>query len=80
MYGQLGGVCARYQRVKGGILKTVHRIWEVGMAGSPVIGSRRGVFSTLLRQPGLRVSTSGILATKHERKMLASTCLYSLYA
>ena len=41
-----------------------------------------GAFSTLLRQSGLRVraSTGGVLATKSERKMLASTCLYSLYA
>jgi len=36
-------------------------------------------FSTLLRRPGLRASTDGVLATKSERKMLASTCLYSLY-
>jgi len=40
----------------------------------------REVFSTLLRQPGLRASTGGVLATKSEGKMLASTCLYSLYA
>ena len=39
-----------------------------------------GAFSTLLRRPGLRVSSDGVLATKSERKMLASTCLYSLYA
>ena len=39
-----------------------------------------GGFSTLLRQSGLRPSTGGVLATKTERKMLASTCLYSLYA
>jgi len=50
------------------------------VVGSPVIGRRRGAFSTLLLQSGLRASTGGILATKHERKMLASTCLYSLYA
>jgi len=35
---------------------------------------------TLLRLSGLRASTGGVLATKSERKMLASTCLYSLYA
>ena len=40
----------------------------------------RGAFSTLLRRPGLRASSEGILATKSERKMLAGTCLYSLYA
>jgi len=39
-----------------------------------------GAFSTLLRQSGLRASTGGVLATKCEHKMLASTCLYSLYA
>jgi len=50
------------------------------VAGSPVIGRRRGAFSTLLRQSGLRASIGGVLATKSERKMLASTCLYSLYA
>ena len=50
------------------------------MAASPVIGRRRGAFSTLLRRPGLRASSDGVLATKSERKMLASTCLYSLYA
>jgi len=33
----------------------------VGVAGSPVIGRRRGAFSTLLRQPGLRASNGGIL-------------------
>ena len=50
-------------------------------------GSRRagdrpptGAFSTLMRQSGLRASTGGVLATKSERKMLASTCLYSLCA
>jgi len=50
------------------------------VAGSPVIGRRRGAFSTLLRRPGLRASSDGVLATKSEGKMLASTCLYSLYA
>ena len=39
-----------------------------------------GAFSALLRWPGLRASTGGVLATQRERKMLASTCLYSLYA
>jgi len=39
-----------------------------------------GAFSTLLRQSGLRASSGGVLATKSERKMLASTCLHSLYA
>ena len=58
----------------------MHRIWEVGVAGSPVIGRRRGAFSTLLRWPGLWASSDGVLATKSERKILGSTCLYSLYA
>jgi len=52
----------------------------VGVAGSPVIGRRRGAFSTLLRRPGLRASSDGVLATKSERKLLARTWLYSLYA
>jgi len=66
--------------VTGGVLKIARRIWKVGVAGSPVIGRRRGAFSTLLRQSTLRASTGGVLATKSERKMLASTCLYSLCA
>jgi len=37
-------------------------------------------FSTLLRRPGLWASNGGVLATQRERKMLASACLYSLYA
>ena len=56
------------------------RIREAGAAGPPATGRQRGAFSTLLRQSGLRPSTCGVLATKSERKMLASTCLYSLYA
>jgi len=35
-----------------------------------------GAFSTLLRRPGLRASSDGVLATNSERKMLAK----SLYA
>ena len=64
----------------GGVLKIARRIWKVGVVGSPVIGRRRGAFSTLLRRPGLRASSDSVLATKSERKMLARTCLYSLYA
>jgi len=67
-------------RVTAGVLKIARRICEVGVAGLPLIGRQRGAFSTLLRQSGLRASTGGVLATKSERKMLASTCLYSLYA
>ena len=58
---------------------------------APYMGSGRGwlagdwpstgAFSTLLmRRPGLRASSDGVLATNSERKMLASTCLYSLNA
>jgi len=60
--------------------KTARRIREAGATGPPATGRRRGAFSTLLQQSGLRASTGGVLATKSERKMLASTCLYSLYA
>jgi len=35
-------------RVTGGVLKIARRIWEVGVADSPVIGRRQGAFSTLL--------------------------------
>jgi len=68
-------------QVTGAVHKIVRCIWEVGVAGSPVIGRRRGgAFSTLLRRSGLRASSDGVLATKSERKMLASTSLYSLHA
>jgi len=43
------------------------------VVGLPVIGRRWGAFSALLRRPGLRASSDGVLATKGERKMLAST-------
>ena len=33
-----------------------------------------------MRRPGLGASSDGVLATKSERRMLASTSLYSLYA
>jgi len=62
----LGGVCARCWLVTGGrrgLLRIARRIWEVGMAGWPATGRRRGAFSTLLRRPGLRASTGGVLAT-----------------
>jgi len=62
------------------VLKIARCRWEVGVAGSPVIGRRRGALLTLLRRPGLWASSDGVLATKSERKMLASTCSYSLYA
>jgi len=64
----LGGVCMRCWpvsdwRVTGGIHKIVRPIWEVGVAGWLMTGRRRGAFSTLLRWPGLRASTGGVLAT-----------------
>jgi len=68
------------QLVTWGARKTARLIREAGAAGPPATGRRRGAFSTLLRQSGLRASTGGVPATKSERKMLASTCLYSLYA
>jgi len=37
-----------------------------------------GEFSTLLRQPGLRACTGGVLATKSERKMLVALCLVDI--
>jgi len=54
---------ARDWRVTGGVLKIARRIWEVGMAVSPVTSRRRGAFSTLLRRPGMWASTGGVLAT-----------------
>jgi len=69
-------VAAGDRRATGGAPKTARRIREAGTAGPPPTGA----FSTLLRQSGLRASTGGVLATQSERKMLASTCLYSLYA
>ena len=73
-------VAGRRPAGDGGAPKTARRIRKAGAAGPPATGRRRGAFSTLLRQSGLRASTGGVLATKNERKMLASTCLYSLYA
>jgi len=61
--------------VTEGVLKIARRIWEVGVAGSPVIGRRRGAFSTLLRRPGLRASSDGALAAKHESKNVSEYTL-----
>jgi len=74
--GWAGSARAGGWRATGGAPKTVRRIREVGAAGPPPTGA----FSTLLQQSGLRASTGGVLATKSERNMLVSTCLYSLYA
>jgi len=49
--------------VTGGVLRIARRIWEMGVAGWPVTGRRRGAFSTLPRRPGLRASNGGVLAT-----------------
>ena len=73
-------VAGRRPAGDGGTPKTARRIREAGAAGPPATGRRRGAFSTLLRKSGMRASTSGVLATKSEHKMLASTRLYSLYA
>ena len=51
------------RRVTGGATKTERRIRQAGAAGPPSTGRRRGAFSTLLRRPGLRASTGGVLAT-----------------
>ena len=75
--GWAGSACAVGRRPAGDRRpKTARSIREVGAAGRPATGT----FSTLLRQSGLQASTGGVLATKSEHKMLASTCLYSLYA
>jgi len=44
------------RRVTGAFSKIVRRIWEAGVAGWPVTGRRRGAFSTLQRQPGLKIA------------------------
>jgi len=63
----LGGFCALLAgdwRLTGAVLKIARRIWEVGVAGWPAGDwPWTGAFSTLLRRPGLRASTGGILAT-----------------
>jgi len=76
--GWAGSARAAGRRPPGNRGRTQNRAphTEAGAAGPPPTGA----FSTLLRQSGLRTFTGGVLATKSERKMLASTCLYSLYA
>jgi len=51
------------RRVTGGVPKIARGIWQVGVAGWPVTGRRRGTFSTLLRRCGMRASNGGVLAT-----------------
>jgi len=63
----LGGVCALLAgdwRVTGAFskLRAVYGKWS-WLAAWPVTGRRREAFSTLLRRPGLRASTDGVLAT-----------------
>jgi len=79
----MGGVCASRRTATAGRRvapqnRALHT--ESGRGWRPAAGRRRGAFSTLLRQTGLRASTGGVLATKSERKMLASTFSYSPYA
>jgi len=59
----------------GGVLKIACRIWEVGVAGSPVIGRRPGGVLKITAADGLRASSDGVLATKS-----VCTRLYSLIA
>jgi len=76
-------VCARRRPATGGRRgRPQKRAPHTGSGRGRPAGDRppTGAFSTLLRQSGLRASTGGVLATKSERKMLASTCLYPLYA
>jgi len=66
--------------VGGGVLKIALHIWEVGVAGTPVIGRRQGVvlnITAAVWSAGFHWWRSG---NKSERKMLASICLCSLYA
>jgi len=64
--------------VTGDILKIAGHVWQVGVAGSPVIGRRRGAFSTLLRQSGLRASTGGVLATKRTQNVSEYMLVFAL--
>jgi len=47
--GVLRALLAGDWRVTGSIVKIARYIWEVGAAGWPVTGRRRGAFSTLLQ-------------------------------
>ena len=63
-------------RVTGGVLKIVRRIWEVGVAGSPVIGRRRGPGGRSQHYcggPDCGLPLVAFWQQKSERKMLAST-------
>jgi len=65
----------------GGAFSKLHAIYgQWAWLARRCLAVNGGAFSTLLWQSELRASSDGILATKSERKMLASTCSYSLYA
>ena len=68
------------RRATGGAPKTARRIRQAGAAGPPATGRRRGRSQHYRGSLECGLSTGGVLASKSERKMLASTCLYSLYA
>jgi len=81
--GRLGGVCSRCWPLTGGWWGAFSKLR--GVYGKWAWLARRwlavdGGHSQHYWRPGLRASSDGVLATKSECKMLASTCLYSLYA
>jgi len=69
------------RRVTVGVLKIARCILEVGVAGWPVTGRRRGgvhnLNTTAAWTAGFQWWRSGNIT---RTQMLASTCLYSLYA
>ena len=68
------------RRATGGAPNTARRIRQAGATGPSATGRRRGRSQHYRGSLECGLSTGGVLATKSERKMLASTCLYSLYA
>ena len=77
-----GSARAAGRRPAGDGGRPQNRAPHTGSGRGRLAGDRppTGALSTLLLQSGLRASTAGVLATNSEHKMLASTCLYSLYA
>jgi len=75
----LRALLANDWQVTGGVLKIARRVWEVGVAGWPVTCRRRGRSQHYC---GCLDCGLPLVAfwQQRERKMLASTCLYSLYA
>jgi len=65
----------------GGVLKIARRIWQVGVAGWPVTGRRRGRSQHYCGglDTGFQWWRSGS-GDITRTQMLASTCMYSLYA